>query len=96
MRKVLLPAFGSVTAKTRIVLPESTPGTIFRFISSLPFLRMHAVSMHVTSIRLGEKPSAQMSSNASVSASSPVLLPPYSSGTRHPNSPRFANSFHSS
>ena len=35
---------------------------------------MQAVSMHVTSISDGEKPSAQMSSNASVSARRPRVV----------------------
>jgi hypothetical protein len=96
MRKVLEPASGSVMAKTRMVLPATTEGTMSRFCCSVPFLRMQAVSMAVTSMREGEKPRAQMSSKPRVRATRPELLPPYSSGTRAPRRPMSANSCQSS
>ncbi len=96
MRKVFVPASGSVIAKHSLREPSAMPGRKRCLIWSDPFLRMQALSMAVTRRRPGEKPLAQTSSKPIVRARRPAPLPPYSSGTRQPRSPTSANPCHSS
>src|SRR5436309_10950621 len=96
MRKVFVPASGSVIAKQSLSEPSAIFGRKRSLTSGEPFFRIQALSMAVTSRSPGENPLAQISSKPMVSASSPAPLPPYSSGTRHPCSPTSAKASHSS
>ena len=65
-RNVLDPALASVTAKHHFSLPSAMPGSQRRFPSSVPFRRMQAASMMVTTISALPKPAAPNSSMAKV------------------------------
>ncbi len=97
IRKVLLPASGSVTAKQSFSFPVAMAGRNRCFTASEPFRRMQTASIPVrTSSVLAGRPAPDSSSSPRARARSPSPEPPYASGIRLPISPSSASACQSS